>query len=279
MKSVKAITFKHKALVFSFCLAAVAALLSGCGSTSNTAPADGSYPETVTPSPLYPVVEKGDFTFKRIFWNSNAIYIYGTSDLPQETSLLLQFNQDGQQVDWIDGPVESRVRDNHWNVQIKAKSKTIPDRVPALSAGYTFLIWPEDNPSAEVEFSIPYPENPYKPSKVLEKTAWELVSLLGEPPLANSQITLEFDIANPDSLNGRSGVNYYGGSYLAEQPESLYINEMIITLMAGTEDLMQQEQVYLETLLRSGIFKTDGQVLRLYDDITGELALIFNRQP
>lgn len=107
----------------------------------------------------------------------------------------------------------------------------------------------------------------------LDGTSWTLESLNGAPPLAGTEITLEFD---GETVGGRSGCNSYSGGFTATATELLF-TPLGGTEMACAEPIMAQEAAFFVALgsdviyLRSDARLTltnqeDGQVLVFVQD-------------
>lgn len=96
-------------------------------------------------------------------------------------------------------------------------------------------------------------------SGALEGREWQLTSLNGTAPLADSPITLLFEEGR---VAGSSGVNRYFGGYEVEG-EKMTIGQVGGTLMAGPEPLMQQEAAYLAALQATTSYRVSGDTLTL----------------
>lgn len=114
-------------------------------------------------------------------------------------------------------------------------------------------------------------------------TAWILTSLRGQPPLADTHLTLEF---LEDGAAGFAGCNSFGSAggaegeseYVASGGE-LALGALAQTLMLcdGPEGVMEQEQAYMEALGQATAYRVEGDVLELQDE-GGETILTFQRQ-
>ena len=109
----------------------------------------------------------------------------------------------------------------------------------------------------------------------LSGTAWELIALNGEPPLADTSITLEF--SETDAM-GVAGCNQYSGPYELEG-EALTFGEMVRTMMAcmEPEGVMEQEDAYLAALSSVASVRQSGGQLELLD-AGGSVVLTFTGQ-
>ncbi len=98
------------------------------------------------------------------------------------------------------------------------------------------------------------------PEPGLEGTAWELVKLNEQLPLADTTIMLTFD---DGQAGGNSGCNSYGAAYEVDG-DSLRLGELMSTMMyCRAEGVMDQETTYLLYLSQ----------VRTYAIIDGELYL------
>ncbi len=79
----------------------------------------------------------------------------------------------------------------------------------------------------------------------VSNTEWQLESINGTPPLAQSAITLSF---SDDQVSGSAGCNSYSGGY-QQDGSQLTIGPLMSTLMACVDSaMMQQETDFLEAL-------------------------------
>lgn len=79
-------------------------------------------------------------------------------------------------------------------------------------------------------------------SDALDGTAWQLVAMGDELPLAESTLTIAFEDGQG---GGSSGCNSYGGTYTIRENE-FGITDIASTLMACLDNgVMEQEQAYL----------------------------------
>jgi len=114
----------------------------------------------------------------------------------------------------------------------------------------------------------------------LTEIPWLLIELEGEPPIPNTQITAEFD--EEGRVSGTSGCNSYSTTYTVDGNRIKFGEEMIGTLMACPDPVMEQERVYLEALGAAvtseivdnelTLFDTDGNPLARYQAVYQELA-------
>jgi heat shock protein HslJ len=121
-------------------------------------------------------------------------------------------------------------------------------------------------------------KEPPKPED-LPGTKWELISLNGQAPIAGTVITLNF---TEDYLGGEMGCNYYGdspdlGKYLAAGDGSfslVYPFAWTVQLCYEPAGIMEQEEVYLETLKNAERYKLTENCLELLNG-AGETILIY----
>jgi heat shock protein HslJ len=110
----------------------------------------------------------------------------------------------------------------------------------------------------------------------LENTAWQLTSLGDAQPLTEKPITLEFGENN--HLSGSSGCNRYMGSFSTKGNEFSIKSPMGSTMMACPEDLMKQEQQFLQALSAGTSYKinADGELEIQYREGSRNKRLTFS---
>jgi heat shock protein HslJ len=102
----------------------------------------------------------------------------------------------------------------------------------------------------------------------LAGTSWTLTSLGGQPPLAGSPITANFQ--EDGNVAGSAGCNRYNATYEVSG-DKITFRLVSSTLMACPGPVMAQEGAYLKALEQSATFKVDATQLTLFD--TGGKAL------
>ena len=105
---------------------------------------------------------------------------------------------------------------------------------------------------------------------MLTDSPWLLIRLVNEPPLPDTQITAEFD--EEGRVGGSSGCNSYGTSYTVDGNLIEFGEEMIGTLMACPDPVMEQERAYLEVLGAAATFEIVDDELTLFDPNENALA-------
>ena len=107
----------------------------------------------------------------------------------------------------------------------------------------------------------------------LERTHWVLDTLNGSPPVAGTEITLQFE---DGTAAGLAGCNSYGGSYEATDGR-LSIPEIIRTEMAclEPEGVMEQENAYLMALQGAAAYRLVDDRLQI-ENAAGEATLVFH---
>ena len=88
--------------------------------------------------------------------------------------------------------------------------------------------------------------------------------------IETSTITAKF--GEDKSLSGNAGVNTYRGTYTADAGKIEIAPAITSTMMAGPEDLMAQEQAYLQALPRATVYKIEGSRLMLRDSTGAAIA-------
>jgi heat shock protein HslJ len=80
------------------------------------------------------------------------------------------------------------------------------------------------------------------PEPKLEGTTWELVKMDEKLPLADTTITLKFEVGQ---AGGNAGCNSYGAAYVLKG-DALTFEEVVSTMMyCDAEGVMEQESAYL----------------------------------
>ena len=96
----------------------------------------------------------------------------------------------------------------------------------------------------------------------LDGTSWTLTELNGQPVLPDRPASLQFE---KDRLGGSDSCNSFGGSYTASGSQIKVGNDMVSTLMACEEAVMQQASAYTSALLQAVEYKIEGGQLTLLD--------------
>ncbi len=109
----------------------------------------------------------------------------------------------------------------------------------------------------------------------LDGTAWTLVALNGNPPLAGLNVTLNFGQGQQQGqVSGSSGCNSYGGKYTTAN-NTLKISDVMSTLMAcQRDDIMQQEREYVSAIQKAATYKIENGRLEI-GDAGGQTILVF----
>jgi heat shock protein HslJ len=121
-------------------------------------------------------------------------------------------------------------------------------------------------------------EKPHAASLV--GTEWIVTSLMGEEPIAGSEITLRFEKAY---LTGHMGCNRYGGGpdsgrYAAAGDGRLIVRPLAVTvqLCSEPEGIMEQEAAYIGALQRAAAYRITDSRFQIAD-ASGETVLVFVR--
>jgi heat shock protein HslJ len=96
-------------------------------------------------------------------------------------------------------------------------------------------------------------------------SSWGLVSIGGDLPARESQITLTFGADR--QATGHAGVNRYFSAYTIAKPDqgagALGFGDLGSTRMAGPPELMEQEREYLDRLRAVDGYHAGGGLLEL----------------
>lgn len=106
----------------------------------------------------------------------------------------------------------------------------------------------------------------------LEGTRWRLAAwTLSSLAPGDVAITAEF---RDGRIGGRSGVNTYGGPYVAGPGDAFRAGPLMGTLMAGPEPAMRAERAFLDLLGQARSCRIEDGQLTLCDEGGGE-SLVF----
>ena len=111
----------------------------------------------------------------------------------------------------------------------------------------------------------------------LSGTDWRLVTLAGQPALAEFPVTMSFD--QKGGISGSSGVNRYVGTYKVDGKTLTVSSPLAGTLMAGPEPAMNQEKSFLDALAATKAHSVSGDTLTLSDGSKVELATFAKSVP
>lgn len=113
----------------------------------------------------------------------------------------------------------------------------------------------------------------------LVDTSWILVELNGQPALSETTVTLNL---NGETITGNDGCNQFGGTYTSEGDSFKVNDDLMGTLMACEESIMNQAgnfnnalreaQKYLLTDDRLTLLDENGNALAIFEAQSQELA-------
>ena len=112
-----------------------------------------------------------------------------------------------------------------------------------------------------------------KPDTSLKNTNWCLVSLDGQPAMADVEVTLNLE---DGQLGGSDGCNAYGGSYTSKGSEFAVGTDIVSTMMYCNDEINNQSVTYYTALNQAASFKLKGQTLSLLDT-NGSVLMEFSR--
>ncbi len=91
---------------------------------------------------------------------------------------------------------------------------------------------------------------------------------------SDNRVTLMFD--NEGHFGGKAPINSYSGSYVIHGNSLSLGDDVIVTLMAGSDEDMATETIYLQNLSKVASYTISNDELSLYDK-NGQILLIFIR--
>lgn len=115
---------------------------------------------------------------------------------------------------------------------------------------------------------------PSAPTGALAGTNWMLTTLDGNPPLANTTVTLNFSADG--NAGGNDGCNAFGGKYTMDGGK-LTFGPLIGTLIACEEPIMNQADAFRKALEQTAQFEVAGDTLTL-SSTDGKALATFARQ-
>jgi heat shock protein HslJ len=92
--------------------------------------------------------------------------------------------------------------------------------------------------------------------------SWQLVELGGSPPLPGTEIDMNIE---DDHISGSSGCNSYNGAAEVDGETLSLGPEFAVTFMACADDVMAQEQAYIEALNQATGYEIANDTLTLLD--------------
>ena len=106
----------------------------------------------------------------------------------------------------------------------------------------------------------------------LDGTSWTLTGW-SVSSLDPNDFTITASFAD-GTISGTSAVNSYAGPYATGPDDEFSTGDIASTTMAGSEDAMRAERVYIELLGAVASYEVAGDTLTLFDEF-GDEALIF----
>lgn len=113
---------------------------------------------------------------------------------------------------------------------------------------------------------VPVPDASPDP---LADTNWVLVSLNGQPAIADTQVTIRFE---DGQLSGTEGCNRYSTSYKTDGNKLTVDKNVVSTMMACAEPIMAQAAAYIAALTGAVTYRIEGGQLTLFDGSGKSLA-------
>jgi len=107
---------------------------------------------------------------------------------------------------------------------------------------------------------------------------WWAVSINGSEVIGNTYVNLY--LHNDGSVRGSSGCNMYGGSYSLNPPNIKIFDgdDGFVTSMGCAEDILEQEDIFLDCLHNAASYSVIGSYMELHD-ASGKTLILFERRP
>jgi hypothetical protein len=270
-----------KKTVFFSILLALIVILSGCvtsgqssisavSPTINSTSVPESSPTKITSSLVTsPISSKVSspydiFSFSRVIWKTNGIFLRGTANLNDGSKLNIQIYKNDSPVDWIP-EITTICIGKGWKADLMPV--TTPYQFPQIEQGYSIKIRAEDNYRFVATFPLPYPLPTYSANNDLIASHWKLVSLKGKVLIPGTNITANFGIGDFNNIvvRGNSSVNSYGGYCETYAPDDIIVYHIDETLIGSSAEYIQQENAYLECLRYAFTYKIVSNNLEIFD--------------
>ncbi len=111
------------------------------------------------------------------------------------------------------------------------------------------------------------------PSDSLNGTTWILATLQGQPALMDKSVTLNFA---DGVLSGNDGCNSYSTTYQISGEKLTIDKNIISTMMACADPIMQQASAFQEVLINTTAYQIDKNQLSLVDE-NGQTLAVFSK--
>lgn len=108
--------------------------------------------------------------------------------------------------------------------------------------------------------------------------AWQLVAMPGVASVSGPRGPITMSFEAPGRLAGQSAVNRYS-SHVDAAAGWMRVSSAVSTRMAGPPEAMMLESEFLARLQRAGVWRVDGDVLRLRDAGGAELMSLRRAAP
>jgi hypothetical protein len=218
------------------------------------------------------------FGFKKVVWNSFAIYLRGTTILKDSSQLESELYKDGRLVDWWSFWPKITIVDGVWLKMLKARSTQESDRLPEFGTGYSVKIWGQNKPDVAAVFNLPFQGQNNSPTTDLKNTRWKLILLNDKSLSSNMNFTAGFDINGAGTIWGNTNGNIYGGKYESCAPDNLIIYGIDSTTLGSSTSNEQLEITYLSCLFTAFTYKVSDNHLEIYDNQQIK-TLVFEKVP
>jgi heat shock protein HslJ len=97
----------------------------------------------------------------------------------------------------------------------------------------------------------------------LAGTSWTLTTMGGQPPVPNTDVTLNF--GTDKTVSGTDGCNNYNTTYTADGSNLTFKQPMATTMKACPDPIMTYAAAYLKVLANTTTYEVSGQQLTLFD--------------
>jgi hypothetical protein len=226
-------------------------------------------PSTTSSNTISPAI----FGFFRAIWNSDYIYLWGTTNLQDGTFLDIEIDKDGKPFGWD-------LRSVSWVISgVWTKGIEVGKNLPDFGSGYSIKISQKYTPYITEALNFPFPEPINIRNTDLKGSKWQLKSLNGKGIIDGTKIDAIFDTNNIGSVSGNSTINPYKAFYISYDQNNLITYKMNgSSAISSSDKIIQQEVDYLRCLRKAYSYRFVDNGLEVYDAQKTKI-LVFEKVP
>lgn len=163
---------------------------------------------------------------------------------------------------------------NPASVYCEERGGKVELRTDASGGMVGFCVFPDGGECEEWAYYRGECRLPGAATDPLAGTSWVLADLGGQAVRNDTQVTMRFEDGR---LGGTDGCNRYSTAYQADGGKLSVDKNVVSTLMACPEPIMQQASAYIAALTQAATYKVEGGQLTLFD-ADGKALMTFAQQ-